>query len=333
MIKRCLQALVLVSTHSTLALAVGSGAEPAAGRPSSEYAAWRSAAAQVLIGRGDPKSLAAAAALSFVGSAAKARADNAAGKMAAVALAARASELDARNPSIGWLRLQLCAGTAGCDIREAAMRLRWVDADNGAVWLPTLAAALKDKNSMEIDRILQDMAQASRFDFYWNRTIVLLFDALRKARKELPAQYLPSDLSRLSESMLIAAAEIVPPLSPLYSACRDPAGAERRDSCLKLARTMQRGDTVGVQLAGFSIAKRLMAPDGKEARTLAERRHVLEWRVASAGRYDSPELPWLGNALARGRIAQMRAARREEDVDVAILRERKLPIEPPEPRS
>jgi hypothetical protein len=330
MMKRGLQALTLIWMHSALALGGGSlecSAAPGAGK----YPAWRAAAAQTLARRGDARSLATAAALCFVASGSKVRADSAAAKTA-VDLAARASELDPESPSVGWLRLQLCASSSGCDIREAATTLRWVDADNGAVWLPTLAAAQKDKDPAEIDRILSDMAEGSRFDFYWNPTVVLLFDGLKRAGGDLPPHYLPSDLARLSEAMLVAGEEIAPPLSGVMSACRDPVSAERRESCIQLARIMQKADTVAAQIAGLHIEKHLAPADGREARAVAERRRVLEWRVASANRDTGPALPWLKNAMARERIAEMRAAPREEDVDIAILRQRKLPLEPPEER-
>ncbi len=321
MIKRCLQALALVCTHSALALALGAVQGPAAALAADKSQTWREDAAQVLSARGDAGSLATAAALSF-----------AARRPAAIELAARASERDPENPSIGWLRLQLCANTPGCDIRDAATTMRWIDAENGAAWLPTLAAAQKDKDTIETDRILTGMAQGVRFDLYWNRTVVLLFDALKRAGGTLPAKYLRSDLSRLSEAMGIASAEIIPPFAPLLSACRDPADAERRDSCLKLSKIMQRGDTVIVQMAGFSMERRLSPPDSKEARTVAEHRRVLEYRASTARQFDEPMLPWLKNARARARVAQMRAITREEDLDIAVLRERRMPLEPPEDR-
>jgi len=327
MIKRGLQALALVWMHSALALGAGSlacTAAPGAGR----YPAWRAEAAQALARRDDARALATAAALCFVASGSRVHAEPAASR-AAVDLAARASELDPQSPSIGWLRLQLCAGSAGCDIREAATTLRWVDADNGAVWLPTLAAAQKDNDTVEIDHILADMAEGSRFDFYWNPTVVLLFDGLKHAGGDLPAHYLHSDLARLSEAMLVAGNEIVPPLSAVTNACRDPS-AERRESCIKLARVMQRADTVAAQVAGLHIEKHLELADGREARTLAERRRVLEWRETSANLDDG--LPWLRNAMARERIAAMRTEPREEDVDIAFLRKHRLPLDPPEER-
>jgi hypothetical protein len=326
MIKRGLQTLALVWVHSALALGTGSPActaTPAVGK----YPAWRANAAEALARRGDARSLATAAALCFVASGSRVRSEPAASK-AAVDLAARASELDPESPSIGWLRLQLCASSAGCDIREAATTLRWVDADNGAVWLPTLAAVQKENDPAEIDRILSDMAEGSRFDFYWNPTVVLLFDGLAHANGDLPPHYLQSDLDRLSEAMLVAGNEIIPPLSAVTNACREPASAERRESCIKLARIMQKADTVAAQTAGLHIEKHLAPADGKEARMLAERRRVLEWREQSATLDDG--LPWLRNAMARERIAEMRAAPREEDVDIAFLRKHRLPLDPPQ---
>jgi hypothetical protein len=328
MMKRGLQALTLVWMHSALALGSGSLGCPAA-PGAAKYPLWRAEAAQALARRGDAHSLATAAALCFVASSSRVRTEPAASK-AAVDLAARASELDPQSPSIGWLRLQLCASSAGCDIREAATTLRWVDADNGAVWLPTLAVAQKDGDVEEIERVLSDMAEGSRFDFYWNPTVVLLFDALKHASGDLPPQYLHSDIGRLSEALLVAGDEIVPPLSVVTNACHDPASAERRESCIKLARLMQRADTVAAQIVGLHIEKRLAPADGKEARAFAERRRVLEWRETSANLDEG--LPWLRDAMARERIAAMRAAPREEDVDTAFLRKHRLPLDPPEER-
>jgi hypothetical protein len=333
--KRCLQALALITLHSAVAWGLSAardsaGAGLSAGTsPPSRYSVWRSAAAQTLSARHDADSLATAAALRFLGPA-RPKGDSAAAKLAAVDLAAKASDLDPDNADIGWLRLQLCAGTAGCDIRDPATTMRWVDADNSAVWMATLTAAQRDKDSEEVTRVLQEMAQGSRFDIYRNRTVVLLFDTLKKAQDDLPTGYVPSDLSRLSEAMAVAGAEIVPPFAPLLAACRDAPGTERRDNCLKLSRLMQHGDTVSAQMAGFTIEKRLWSPDSKDARAVAERRRTLEWRVSAASEYDAPALPWLTNALARARVREMRTAPREEDVDIAILRKHKIPLEPPE---
>jgi hypothetical protein len=293
----------------------------------------RDAAAAVLTVRADANSLATAAALRYAGSAAnpKPGAGAVSLRASALELAARAGELAPQSASIGWLHLQLCAGTPTCDLRDVATVMRWVDADNGAVWLQTLAVAQRDRDSTEVDRILADMALGVRFDFYWNRIVVLMVDALDAVVYELPDGFAASDASRLNTVIGIAGGEIIPPFTPLTEACRDSnALTERRELCLKVSKSMQHSDTVAAQMAGFNLARHLLAPDSKEARAVTERRRILEWRVAEAAKFDNPLLPWTKNARARARLAQMRALPREEDVCIAILKAHRMALEPPE---
>ena len=318
MVKHCVLLLALAATHSAAASAPKANTRAA----SDKYAAWASQAAQILIARADANSLATAAALSV---------SPQKSEQAALELAARASELAPQNSAIGWMRLQLGAQATACDIRDTATVMRWVDPDNAAAWLPTLAAAQRDKDTTEVDRVLADMAREARFDFYWNRIVVLMFDALDAARNELSGGYAASDSTRYTAVSGIASGKIIPPFAPLVDACRESAAhPERRDLCLRLSKTMQRGDTIIAQLIGFGIEKRLLASDSKEVRAIAERRHVLEWRVTAAAKFDNPLLPWTKNAHARARLAQMRAMPREEDVCIAILREHKMALDPPE---
>jgi hypothetical protein len=95
---------------------------------------------------------------------------------------------------------------------------------------------------------------------------------------------------------------------------------------------MQRADTIMAQLVGFAIEKRLTRSEAKEYRTAAERRRLLEWRAASAKFADTPLLPWLRNARARSRLAKMRILPREEDVCIALLKEHRMALDPPEDR-
>jgi hypothetical protein len=351
MVKRCLLVLALAASHSPAASAVGAhgavtpgSATPGAAMPAmatrhpkpaaattNRYQTWRAEAAAILGARADANSLATAAALRFTGPAYGAKSAGASPKPSALELAARASELAPQDASIGWLNLQLCSGTPACDIRDVATVMRWVDADNGAAWLQTLAAAQKDRDTTEVDRILADMAHGERFDLYWNRIVVLMVDVLGTAHDRLPGGFAASDSARLTTVSEIAGGEVIPSFSSLVDVCRDSsAGAERRDLCLKLSKTMQRSDTIAAQLVGFSIERRLLAPDSREARTIAERKRLLEWRMAAAAKFDNPLLPWTKNARARARIAEMRAMPREEDVCIAILRQHKMALDPPE---
>jgi hypothetical protein len=326
-VKRGLKLLILgiAASHAAAASAT---AAPALNSKSEAYKfqVWRNDAVRALAARRDANSLATAAALGFTSSyAAPAAAP------AALQLIARASDLAPDSAAIGWLHLQLCAAAPSCDSRDVATVLRWVDPDNGAAWLSQLTTAYKDKDTIEVDRVLSDMAHGTRFDLYYNQLMVLMFDALTAVRRELPGGVVASDTAKLTALEGVANSEIVPPLSPLIDSCRESAPAsERREDCLKLAKIMQRGDTVIVQMVGFSIEKRLVPPDSKEARGLAERRHLLEWRVGASGKLDSSILPWTQNAHARTRLAEMRLRPRQEDVCIALLREHKMPLEPAE---
>ncbi len=317
--------LLLCFVISRAALATATGA--AASNPvAQKYQVWRTEAVRVLAARPDANSLATAAALRFAnGYAAPAALPS------ALDLVARAADLAPQNAAIAWLHLQLCAATPNCDHRDAAIVLRWVDPDNGAAWMSQLASAHKDKDAIEVDRVLADMARGTRFDLYYNQIMVMMFDAVSDAHHELPGGVAASDSAKLTTLAAIVSAEVTPPFAPLIEACRESAPAtERREDCLKVAKIMQRGDTVIVQMVGFGIEKRLIPPDSKEARSLAERRHLLEWRSSAASKLDYSILPWTQNARVRTRLAQMRLRPREEDVCIALLREHKMPLEPTE---
>lgn len=314
--------LAISQPAATLAIA-----PPAANaKPADKFQAWRNEAVRVLAARSDANSLATAAALRFTSSV-SAPPD----APTALQLIARAGDAAPDNAAIAWLHLQLCAASPPCDSRDAAIVLRWVDPDNGAAWLNQLSTAHKDKDTIEMDRVLGDMARGTRFDLYYNQIMVLMFDALSGVRRELPSGVMTSDTAKLTVLAGVADAEIIPPFSQLIDSCRESgAGGERREDCLRLSKIMQKGDTAIVQMVGFGIERRLIPADSKEARSLAERKHLLEWRLSAAGKLDSAILPWTMSARTRTRLAQMRLRPREEDVCIALLREHKMPLEPAE---
>ena len=151
MVTRCLLVLVLVAAHSAAASGAAGMAPNRTGSRTTgdDYQKFSTAAAAALIARADANSLATAAALRFVGPSGNLRPASSKPLPSALELAADASELAPQNASIGWLHLQLCGSTPGCDIREAATAMRWVDADNGAAWMQTLAAAQKDREPLD----------------------------------------------------------------------------------------------------------------------------------------------------------------------------------------
>ncbi len=301
--------------------------------PPGQNQIYRAQAAKVLAARTDANSLVTAAALRFAGTNGRARVKPGPGdaQKSALELITQAGEQAPQSSAIAWLHLQICSETPGCSMPEAATVMRWIDADNGASWLPILATAQKDKDGVEVARVLDDMAQAPRFDLYFNRLSVVMFDVLKAERHALPANYAASDWARFTEVTGIAATDTIPSYTALIEVCRDlTAAPERREVCLKLARIMQKGDTVATQMAGFAIERRLFPSDSREARAIMERKRLLEWRVAAAAQFDLPLMPWAKNARSRARLDQMRLRPREEDVCIAILREHKVATEPAE---
>jgi hypothetical protein len=315
--------LSIVMSHAALATATGAGtSNPVA----QKYQVWRTEAVRVLAARPDANSLATAAALRFANAAAAPAA-----LPTALDLVARAADLAPQNAAIAWLHLQLCAATPTCDSRDAAIVLRWLDPDNAAAWMTQLASAHRDRDAIEIDRVLADMARGTRFALYYNQIMVMMFDAVSAAHRELPGGVAATDLAKLTTLAAVAGSELTPSFAPLIEVCREAAPAtERREDCLKVAKIMQRGDSVIAQMVGFGIEKRLIPPDSKEARSLAERRRLLEWRSSAASKLDYSILPWTQNARVRTRLADMRLMPREEDVCIALLREHKMPLEPAE---
>jgi hypothetical protein len=317
-------------THAAAGFSTAAPTATAA-RKTDKYQVWRTDAVRALSSRADANSLATAAALSYTSGYPVPATASMATASSALLLIARASDIAPQDAAIGWLHLQLCTATSNCDTRDIATVLRWIDPDNSAAWMAQLATARKDKDTVEVDRLLSDMARGTRFDLYYNQLIVLMFDALSAARRDIPGSVASSAPATLAALSALVSSEITPRFSPLIDACRESAAAtERREDCIKLAKIMQRGDTILVQMVGFGIEKRFVAPDSKEGKSLAERSHLLEWRASAAGKLDESILPWTQNARVHTRLAEMRLRPREEDVCIALLRDHKMAIEPTE---
>jgi hypothetical protein len=292
--------------------------------------AWIDASAAALEARGDARSLATAA---FLLGAAPSTPDIAA---RALKLAERAADADSQDHTFGWLRLRLCEQAPGCDVRETAASMRWLDPDNAAAWLSSLAHAATGHDEQATEHALAGMAQGSRLRYYWNPAIVMALDALQAAG--LPAdRHAASPHARLEQLLALASLVLVPNPKPLFDACAAspqppqpmPAQAtlpQHHETCMKIAVLMQHADTVAAQRAGYSLQRRMAAADSAEARNAAERSRALENRVRREAQAETAFLPWFRNRIAVHRIELMRRHEREEDCIIAVLRERHLEI-------
>jgi hypothetical protein len=287
-------------------LATPAGARANPGNDARQYAAWKTEAARTLAAREDANSQATAAVLLYVTPSLESRA-----RAQPWDLVTRAARIAPTNRAIGWLSLRICEGTLGCDVPDAATTVRWLDADNAAAWLPT-------------------MALGKRFDIYWNPAIVMMFDTLKSAAASLPRGRAETDALRYQLVLDIAAATLTPTLTPLANACREGSGPpQRHESCMKVGAIMQAGDTLSVQSLAYSIQTHLAPPETKLGRNLAERRKALDWRRGEFSKFGLPFLPWSKNRWALRRMDLMRQYSREEDLMIAVLREHRVPLDPP----
>ena len=253
MSKHILPALLLISA---LCPAAAQSKSPHEGKGASQ--AWQAAASQALAQRHDAGALATAALVAPAGGS---------------EYAAQASALSPGNAPVAWVRLRVCASTPACDVRDAATAMRWIDPENAAAWLTTLAAAARDRDGTEVDRILLDMAQGKRFDFYVVPASVMVFDSLSTVTRELPGGALGSDSARLAAATSIADGALVAPFTALNDACRDFGSGARTARVLPADRA--NFAAVGPPPRS-SRARRFRTahspPDGTEARALMERR-------------------------------------------------------------
>jgi len=244
-------------------------------------------------------------------------------------LAAHASLAAPANPIYAWIYLQLCRQTSGCDVGQGARSLREVDADNAAGWLTDLVEAQHRGDASALELTLQRMAAATRFDEYWVPVAVSVDAALSGDSTALPRpRPQQSAFELLATSIALANATIYPPFRELFDACTQPAPAPRHAYCLRLARTMERADTVLIQGFGFRLERGLLAPDSDEAADAARRQRVFEWRRSQTPN-DQGRGSWSMNRLARHRLALMQQYSHEDDVMIALLKERRIALEPP----
>jgi len=298
--------------NACVALLLGLGANLAAANHAHDQ--WSIGAARQLAAREDPKSQATAAVLLQA-------AGGSGDGLRALDLAERAALAAPDDHLIGWIHLRVCEQTPGCDLPGVATTLRWTDADNAAPWLSMLAGAARDRDEQATERALTGMAEAKRFYLYWNPAVTMVFDAIKAAGVAAPPGRSNADHSRLDTAYGFAAIAL-PPLRPIIDTCKDVQGRPRRhDFCVKIAGLLQRSDAVIAQTEGYSMQKRLFAPDSREARAALERQKNLETRLRAERKFATAFLPWFNNRLALHRLALMRQFAREEEVMNAILRE------------
>jgi hypothetical protein len=273
--------------------------------------AERNRQADVLIARGTPSDLAAAALL---------LAPDNPNAPQPLDLVNRAQTLAPRRPELVWVHLVICERLK-CEARaQIAARLQALDPDNGFAWALDLEK-LPPSDSDAVTAVIARVGAARKMTIYWNQLEVMMVDALAVAS---PSHDLAT---RGVYAIGILAAESIPPLQAISRACGpeqlDLRG--RRAACKAMAAQMEHSDTMLTQSLALSLQKRWWPSGSPQRKVLLAKRRQLDYLMTMSSRLRW----WRLNHDMAVRIEAARSTAREEDVARAVVKSLGLPLEAP----
>jgi hypothetical protein len=194
-----------------------------------------------------------------------------------LALINRAAALAPRSAEIFYLRWRACASRQ-CP-QEAQYIAGWqaIDPGNGMTRLLELSAALDRQDQSEVTRVLETIGASRGLDIYWNKTVVMMVDALGPKLD-------------LAERMITAtgllAALSIPPMQPLGKACGTAQLHEhgRRSACEAMAARLQQSDTMMMQGLALSIETRWWPEGSPQYENLQAQRQQYDYLTRAASR-------------------------------------------------
>lgn len=270
--------MLAATTGALLATAVTAHGNPSPHDQLAADTAFRASAAHQLASTSDVDAMVTAATLDQLG---------AGSSKQAMSLLDRAVRKAPKAADISLLDLTLCSMRQGCDVLRRERQLRRIDPANGIAWMASLHTATQAHDDRRINEILGQMAKTRRFDVHF----VSLGRRFIKALGEVAPVAQPVDASdaTLSARRYMMASNVltaltIPAYQDLLTACSPETTTSdaRRDSCRKVAQSLQRGDIIVTHLVGLQIAQ--WTATGAEAKVAAtQRRRQLQWRVSRLG--------------------------------------------------
>ncbi|MCF7222906.1 hypothetical protein [Marilutibacter chinensis] len=235
---------------------------------------------------------------------------------------ARALDMAPDDPLVAWHVAEDCGHRlSSCDMQAALQRLRELDADNAAVWLPGLDKLLESGDVEALDRQLALFADAGRFDDLLASTGRLLAGQLADVPIPDPGADLRQGIGErmgLGRPMTVEELRYVPALgvwmeqaaaattTGLSRACIGPAALADPALCRRAAARMGAGSSLVERAVGLVLQVQLTAdrPEGARWRE-ALRRHYWQYEqlMASAGGASPPG--YLRRILADGEVAAL----------------------------
>jgi hypothetical protein len=239
----------------------------------------------------------------------------------------RALSVAPNRPELVWLQLRDCESRRCADEARIAARLKEIDADNGLAWLGDLNAA-QSKSPEEVTRVIEQVGRAPGPRVYWNRLIVMMFDALtHHDRTEPPTAITQHADDRLMHVTGVLAAVDAPAFRPLAYACRpgEFVAAGRRAACESAMARLEASDAVVTHLVRLSVLETWWPASTPEGAALRAERSQRRYLTVASNRVRKGH----ADSDAQTRVGAMRHLKTEEDVERAVLAGFHEPLERP----
>jgi len=235
----------------------------------------------------------------------------------AAALMQRAAALAPQRREILWLLLRDCEMRHCTEEHFIVARLRALDPDNGLALLPELKDSLAGP-AADTTRIIAAIGDSKSLTLYWNKSLVMLFDAMTHGSTARAATALTHDADdRLTHAAGVLAAIDVPPFKPIAAACSEDQFQEagRRAACERLMARLDAADCIIAQSLSTSVQLKWWPPGSAAARALEARRLQQEYLVQASARVRGDRV----NQDAETRVDAMRRSATEEEADTLVL--------------
>jgi hypothetical protein len=240
----------------------------------------------------------------------------------------RAVMLARQRPELLWLELRDCEQRRCPQEQAIATRLQAVDPDNGFAWLADLRT-MESLATPEATQVIETMAAAPVPRLYWNKLVVVLFDALTHHDPAVPATAITSAADdRLSHVTGVLSAVDVPAVQPVVNACRldQMELPGRRAACTRLMTRLETSDSIVGQNLSWVLQESWWPVGSPQRATVHLKRLQQRYRTVASNRLR----PGQADRDAEVRVDEMRRLAKEEDVERAMLAYFHEPLERPE---
>lgn len=211
------------------------------------------------------------------------------------------------------------------DAMAYAQALRRIAPDNALGWAPEVERSFKAGDSEALRNALAAMSRARTFDMYWGASTVSMTAQIRSARVAPPDIKGPGPRIAVDMAGILAAAALpIFAFPPLRKSCESATEQGMLLECRRIGAAMRAGDTLLVNVMGFSVSGLGLPADSEEMRSLEQQKKRVRWieRMSQRAAARSPDDP-------QAYLRVLAEHPRELDALRALVEAHGMPTEPP----